>query len=380
MASAAPDAPAPALLETPLGALNRRLGARMVPFAGHALPIQFADGIMAEHRWCRASAALFDVSHMGQIALAGPGADAALEALVPADIVGLPEGRQRYALLMNEAGGIDDDLMVARLGGALHLVVNGAVREADFATIRAAMPTGVTVEPRFERALLALQGPKAVDALARHAPAAAAMRFMDAAAMPVAGAPAIVTRSGYTGEDGFEIALAPADAGRVAEALLAEPEVRPAGLGARDSLRLEAGLCLYGQDLAPDISPVEAGLVWSIGKARRPGGARAGGYRGAARVERELAHGPARLRVGLAPVGRAPVRAGAALYAAEAGGEPVGRVTSGGFGPSVERPIAMGYVPPALAGAGTRLFAEVRGARLELRVHPLPFVPPGFRR
>jgi aminomethyltransferase len=352
----------------------------MVPFAGHALPIQFAEGIMAEHRWCRAAAALFDVSHMGQIALRGAGADAALEALAPADIVGLPEGRQRYALLMNEAGGIDDDLMVARLGGALHLVVNGAVRDADLATIRAAIPAGVSVEARFDRALLALQGPKAADALARHAPSVAAMRFMDAAEVVVAGAPALVTRSGYTGEDGFEIAVEPGDAERVAQALLAEPEVRPAGLGARDSLRLEAGLCLYGQDLDPAVSPVEAGLSWSIGKARRPGGARAGGYRGAARVERELAGGPARLRVGLAPAGRAPVRGGAALFAHEAGGEPVGLVTSGGFGPSVDRPVAMGFVAPALAAPGTALFAEVRGQRLAVAVAPLPFVPPGFRR
>ena len=352
----------------------------MVPFAGHALPIQFADGIMAEHRWCRARAALFDVSHMGQIVLRGAGADAALEALVPADIIGLPDGRQRYALLMNEAGGIDDDLMVARLGGALHLVVNGAVRDADLATIRAAMPAGVAVEARFERALIALQGPRAVDALAPLASATAGMRFMDAAAMAVAGAPALVTRSGYTGEDGFEIALEASDAERVAQALLAQPDVRPAGLGARDSLRLEAGLCLYGQDLAPDVSPVEAALGWSIGKARRPGGARAGGYRGAARVERELAHGPARLRVGLAPAGRAPVRAGAALFAAEAGGAPLGRVTSGGFGPSLDRPVAMGYVPPALAAPGTMLFADVRGQRLAVAVAHLPFVPPGFRR
>jgi aminomethyltransferase len=365
---------------TPLDSLSRAIGARMVPFAGHWLPMQFADGIMAEHRWCRSSAALFDVSHMGQIALHGPGADAALEALTPADIAGLGQGRQRYALLMNADGGVDDDLMVARVGETLRLVVNGAVRDADLATIRAAMPPDVAVEPTFDRALLALQGPKAVDALARHAPPVAAMRFMDAIETPVAGAPALVTRSGYTGEDGFEVALDATDAPRVAEALLAEPEVKPAGLGARDSLRLEAGLCLYGQDLDPGVSPVEAALAWSIGKARRPGGTRAGGYRGAARVGRELAEGAARMRIGLAPAGRAPVRAGAALYAARAGGEAIGVVTSGGFGPTLERPIAMGYAAHALSAPGTPLFAEVRGQRLELAVAPLPFVPPGFRR
>lgn len=374
------EADAPPPRPTPLDALHRALGARMVAFAGHWLPIHYPEGILAEHRWCRDSAALFDVSHMGQILLRGEGADAALEALTPADILGLPEGRQRYALLMNEAGGIDDDLMVARLDGALHLVVNGAVRESDLATIRAAMPAGIAVEPRFERALLALQGPQAEAALLRHAPGVAALRFMDVAALAVAGASAIVSRSGYTGEDGFEIALEAAEAERVARALLAEPEVRPAGLGARDSLRLEAGLCLYGADMDAGVSPVEAGLAWSIGKARRPGGARAGGYRGQARVERELAESPPRVRVGLRPEGRAPVRGGAPLFAGEAGGDPLGLVTSGGFGATLGAPVAMGLVAAAHAAEGGRLFAEVRGQRLPLAVTPLPFVPPRFRR
>lgn len=354
-------------LPTPLIALHRELGGKLVDFAGYLLPVQYPAGIMAEHKHCRAAAALFDVSHMGQVELTGEEADTALEALVPGELLKLGVGRQRYSFLTNEAGGILDDLIVARLPDRLFVVVNAACKSTDIAHLRAKLP-GIAVTELTDRALIALQGPKAVAALARHAPAVAELSFLSIAEMDLAGVPALISRSGYSGEDGFEISL-PADrAEQVARRLLAEPEVMPAGLGARDSLRLEAGLCLYGHDLTPETTPVEAGLTWAIGKRRRA----EGGFPGAAVIQRQLAEGPARRRVGLRPEGRAPVREGAALFDAE--GEPAGSVTSGGFGPTVGGPIAMGYVAAALATPGSRLFAEVRGKRLPVTVAALPFV------
>ncbi|MCJ2037931.1 glycine cleavage system aminomethyltransferase GcvT [Methylobacterium sp. J-059] len=370
------------LLRTPLHALHLRRGARMVPFSGYDMPLHYPAGLLKEHLHTRANAGLFDVSHMGQIALAADDpaeAARALEALIPADIVGLKPGRQRYGLLTDAAGGIRDDLMVGNLGDRLVLVVNAANKAADLAHLRAYLPAAVTATA-LDRALIALQGPKAEATLARIAPQVAAMRFMDAAEVPILGHACLVTRSGYTGEDGFEISLPDVAAEAVAEALLADAAVMPIGLGARDSLRLEAGLCLHGADIGPDTSPVEAGLAWAIPSVRRIGGARAGGFPGDARILAEIAAGPSRRRVGLRPEGRSPVRAGAPLFAEEAGTEPVGTVTSGGFGPSLGAPAAMAMLPVALGTDGTRVFAEVRGQRLPVRVVPLPFVPAGFKR
>ncbi len=378
--------PAPAVdtvppLRTPLYDLHLRLGGRMVPFAGYALPVQYPAGLLREHLHTRAAAGLFDVSHMGQIALhADDPAEAAraLEALVPADILGLKPGRQRYGLLTDAHGGILDDLMVARFADRLVLVVNAANKAADAAHLAAHLPAHVRMEV-LPRALLALQGPGAEAALARLAPGTAAMRFMDARAVTLLGADALVTRSGYTGEDGFEISLPEDAATAVAEALLADPTVLPVGLGARDSLRLEAGLCLHGADIDPTTTPIEAGLAFAIGPARRRGGARAGGFPGAERVLAEMEAGTVRGRVGLLAEGRAPVRAGASLFA-EGEDTAIGHVTSGGFGPSLGAPVAMGYLPSGLASPGTRVFAEVRGQRLPLSVAPLPFRPAGFKR
>ena len=369
-----------ALARTPPHDLHVELGARMVPFAGHEMPVQYPDGVMAEHRHCREAAALFDVSHMGQARLTGEGRAAALEALTPASVAGLATGRQRYALLTDAAGGILDDFMVADQGEALFLVVNAANRAADIAHIRAHLPEGVALEVLEDRALLALQGPEAEAALAPIAPGAGDMRFMDAIAAESGFGTLWISRSGYTGEDGFEISVPAAKAEALARALLAAPGVRPAGLGARDSLRLEAGLCLHGSDIDTGTSPVEAGLGWSIQKVRRRGGAREGGFPGAARILDELESGAPRTRVGLRPEGRAPMRAGTALFAGEAGDEAIGTVTSGGFGPSVGAPIAMGYVASDHAAPGTRLFGEVRGRRLPVTVAPLPFHPTAFKR
>ncbi|MBY0332269.1 MAG: glycine cleavage system aminomethyltransferase GcvT [Acetobacteraceae bacterium] len=366
------------LLETPLGALHRALGGRMVPFAGHAMPVQYSAGIMAEHLHCRAAAALFDVSHMGQAELVGEGAAEALERLTPADVQGLKPGRQRYALLTTEAGGIFDDFMVANLGDRLFLVVNAGRKAEDFARIAAALPAGVALRPLPDRALLALQGPAAVMAIAPLAPALPGLSFMGVAETTVAGIPALASRSGYTGEDGFEISVPAERAEALAKALLALPGVQPAGLGARDSLRLEAGLCLYGNDIGETTSPVEAALTWTIGKRRRM----AWDFPGAARVRAELADGAARLRVGLKPEGRQPARAHTPVHApkGEALGEAVGEVTSGGFGPSANGPVAMGYVARAHAGDGTPLALMVRGRALPARVAPLPFVPHRYPR
>ncbi|MFN3642724.1 MAG: glycine cleavage system aminomethyltransferase GcvT [Gemmobacter sp.] len=370
------------LRRLPLDDLHRRLGARMAAFAGWDMPVQYPAGVLKEHLHCRSAAGLFDVSHMGQVILRAPSgraadAAAALERLVPADLLGLPEGRQRYALFTDGTGGILDDLMVANRGDHLFAVVNAGRAEHDIAHLRAGLP-GVAVEAVADRALLALQGPLAEAALAALVPGVAAMRFMDAAGLDWRGVDLWITRSGYTGEDGYEISVPVVAAGDLARALMALPGVAPVGLGARDSLRLEAGMPLYGHDIDTGTSPVEAGLAWAIQKARRAGGARAGGFPGAARILQELAEGPERLRVGLMPEGRAPMREGTQLF--DPTGTPVGAVTSGGFSPSLDRPVAMGYVAAAHAAPGTALTGEVRGRRLPATVTPLPFRPPTYKR
>jgi aminomethyltransferase len=372
------------LKQTPLHALHLELGAKMVPFAGYEMPVQYPLGVMKEHLHTRARAGLFDVSHMGQVILRGadPAAVAlAFEALMPVAVVGLGVGRQRYGLFTNDTGGILDDLMFANRGDHLYVVVNAACKEADTARMRAALePQGIEVEAIADRALLALQGPASEAVLAGLNPAVAAMKFMDVATVSLAGADCWVSRSGYTGEDGYEISVPVAAAEALARALLAHPDVEPIGLGARDSLRLEAGLCLYGHDIDEGTSPVEGGLTWAIQKARRAGGDRAGGFPGAERVLAELSGGASRARVGLRPDGRAPMREGVELFEAETGGAAVGRVTSGGFGPTVEGPVAMGYVPAALSQPGQKLWGEVRGKRMAVTVATLPFTPANFKR
>ena len=366
------------LKHTPLYDLHCALGARMVAFAGYEMPVQYQSGIIAEHLHTRAKAGLFDVSHMGQIRLRGAAAARALEALVPGDLQGLAPRHMRYTLLLDEAGGILDDLIATRVEDGLMLVVNAARKEADLAHIKAHLDRAVAVEPRFERALLALQGPEAAAILARLAGGLAngveRMAFMSAADATIAGAPCFVTRSGYTGEDGFELSIAAADAARVAEALLKEPEVAPIGLGARDTLRLEAGLCLYGHDIDQTTTPVEAGLSWTIARRRRA----EGGFPGAATLLRQLIEGPSRKRVGIRPDGRAPAREGTAIL--DPAGNPVGRVTSGGFGPSLGAPIAMGYVDAGHAAEGSALALVVRDVPRPAHVAPLPFVPTRYYR
>jgi aminomethyltransferase len=372
-------------MRTPLHALHADLGARMVPFAGYEMPLHYPLGILKEHLRTREAAGLFDVSHMGQIALrarSGDVADAAraLEKLVPMDIVGLAPGRQRYAFFTSPAGGILDDLMVANLSDHLLLVVNAARKAADEVHLHASLSDQCHVEVLDERALLAVQGPKAAAALQRIAPECAQMRFMDVRTVEILGAQCVVARSGYTGEDGFEIA-APADFAReIAEALLEDPAVAPVGLGARDTLRLEAGLCLYGSDIDETTTPVEADLAWAIQTARRRNGAREGGFPGARTILAQLDGGTARRRVGLIPEGRAPVRAGAPLYAAEDAQESIGAVTSGVFGPTVQAPVAMGYLPAKLCTPGTRVFAEVRDKRLPIKVTTTPFITLRYER
>ena len=355
------------LLTTPLDALHRELGGRMVPFAGYAMPVQYPAGIMAEHLHCRAQAGLFDVSHMGQAELVGEDAAAALEQLTPADVQGLKPGRQRYGLLLNEAGGIVDDFMFANLGDRLFLVVNASRKHVDLPLIESVLPRGVKLRALPDRALLALQGP-AVAALIP-----TPMSFMGIMAMEIAGIPVIASRSGYTGEDGLEIAVAADQAEALARALLAMPGVAPIGLGARDSLRLEAGLCLYGSDLDETTSPIEANLTWSIGKRRRM----AWDFRGADVVREHLDHGIARLRVGLRPEGRQPARGHTPI---QQDGAVVGEVTSGGFGPSIGAPIAMGYVTRAAAADGTALDLVVRDKPLAARVAAMPFHPHRYAR
>jgi aminomethyltransferase len=373
------------LKRVPLHATHLALGGKMVPFAGYEMPVQYSAGVLKEHLHTRASAGLFDVSHMGQIVLrpkSGEVGDAAraLERLVPQDILAVAPGRQRYAQFTNEAGGILDDLMVANFGDHLFLVVNAACKAADEAHLRAHLAEACTIEPLTDRALVALQGPKAAEVLGRHAPTIAAMRFMDAGPHRVMGIDCFVSRSGYTGEDGFEISVPAGEVERFATTLLTDPAVLPIGLGARDSLRLEAGLCLYGHDIDAATTPVEGALEWSIQKSRRSGGTRAGGFPGADTILRQFEAGAPRRRVGLRPEGRAPVRENAPLYADATATEPIGTVTSGGFGPSLNAPVAMGYLPAARADEGATVFAEVRGQRLPLRVSPMPFVPHAYKR
>jgi aminomethyltransferase len=373
------------LKRTPLYDLHLDLGAKMVPFAGYEMPVQYPMGVMQEHLHTRAKAGLFDVSHMGQIILrakSGDTADAALalESLVPVDILGLKEGRQRYALFTNNEGGILDDLMVANRGDHLFLVVNAACKEADAAHLAAHLSGACEIEVITDRALLALQGPDAEAALAAHVPAVANMAFMDVIIAPSAFGDLWISRSGYSGEDGYEISVANDQAAALTRALLADDRVAPIGLGARDSLRLEAGLCLYGSDLDTATTPVEAALNWAMQKSRRAGGDREGGFPGAARILAELANGPARLRIGLLPEGRAPMRAETPLFASESGGEPIGTVTSGAFGPSIGRPMSMGYIATEHSAAGTQIWGEVRGKRLPAVVTAMPFRPAGYKR
>lgn len=366
------------LARTPLHDLHMELGGKMVPFAGYEMPVQYPSGIMEEHKHTRNQAGLFDVSHMGQVRLTGADAAAALETLVPVDIIGLGEMRQRYALFTNDAGGVLDDLMVTNAGDHLFLVVNAACKAQDIARLQTRIGGRCTVEPLEDRALLALQGPGAGAVMARLAPQTATQLFMTAATVDLAGVECFVARSGYTGEDGFEISVPASAAETLARLLLAEDEVAPIGLGARDSLRLEAGLCLYGHDMDEATTPVEASLVWAISKARRADGARAGGFPGAEVILNQLAEGVTRKRVGIRPDGRAPVREGAEL--ADRSGRPIGIVTSGGFGPTVGAPVAMGYVETGMAKADTGIDAVVRGKSIPVTVTKMPFVEQRYYR
>jgi aminomethyltransferase len=374
-----------ALQRTPLHALHAELGARMVPFAGYEMPLHYPPGILKEHLHTRAAAGLFDVSHMGQIALrplSGDVADAAraLEQLVPMDIVDLKPGRQRYAFFTSASGCILDDLMVANLGDHLLLVVNAARKTADEVHLHASLSAKCSVEALSDRALLALQGPEAAAALERIAPECTQMNFLDVRTLELLGAKCLVARSGYTGEDGFEISCHADIAREIAEALLQNSAVAPVGLGARDSLRIEAGLCLYGADIDETTTPVEADLAWAIPASRRSNGSREGGFPGAPIILEQLDSGTERRRVGIAPADRVPVRAGALLYFAEDAKEPVGVVTSGVFGPSVQMPVAIGYLPTELSTPGTRIFAEVRDKRLAVDVTGLPFIVTKYAR
>ncbi len=357
----------------PLDSWHRAQGARMVSFAGYSMPIQY-EGIMAEHRWTRESAGLFDVSHMGQLTLSGAGVERGLESLLPADLAILKEGRNRYSLLLTETGGIIDDLMLTKRGDHVYMVVNGATKHGDIEHMQSKLPAGVVLDHMREQALLALQGPKAVDALSRIAPGVQELGFMTAGAFDLGGTRAWISRSGYTGEDGFEISVEANRVEAVAALLLDQPEVKPIGLGARDSLRLEAGLPLYGHDLDTDTTPVEADLVFALSKRRRE----QGGFPGWERITAELANGPLRKRVGLLVEGRQPVREGAMVVDDE--GSEIGKVTSGGFSPSLEAPIAMAYVPTALSQPGTPIRVAQRGKIFEAKVAPMPFVPHRYHR
>ncbi|WPG40026.1 glycine cleavage system aminomethyltransferase GcvT [Variovorax sp. EBFNA2] len=379
------------LLKTPLYDLHVELGARMVPFAGYSMPVQYPAGLMAEHKHTRDAAGLFDISHMGQLRLVGPDAAAAFETLMPVDVVDLPAGKQRYGLLLNDEGGILDDLMFFNEGhGSLFVIVNGACKVADIAHIQQKIGARCEVQPLPDHALLALQGPQAAATLARLSPGIERFVFMTGGAVQIGGIPAFVTRSGYTGEDGFEISVAGKDADALARLLLAQPEVKPVGLGARNSLRLEAGLCLYGNDIDTTTTPVEASLNWAIQKVRRAGGAREGGFPGAAKVLAQLAavaSGAAghtdhetltRKRVGLVALERIPVRDGTLLQSLE--GQDIGTVTSGLLGPTADRCVAMGYVAAAFAEPGTRVQAIVRGKPVPMEVSTMPFVPTRYYR
>ncbi len=357
------------LRTVPLDALHRSLGAKMVGFAGYALPVQYGPGVMAEHLQTRNKASLFDVSHMGQFSLHGAGAAKALEALVPSDIQGLAPGKQRYTVMLNEAGGIVDDLMVANYGDRLVIVANASRKEIDGHTLAERMPADVTLEQHPQRALLALQGPAAGAVMQALCPEAAALRFLGVVEATIGGATVWISRSGYSGEDGFEISVREEAVEALAQALLAHPDVLPAGLGARDSLRLEAGLCLYGQDIDELTTPVEANLTWTLGKRRRE----EGNYPGALPIRDQLEHGPTRLRVGIRPTGRAPARSETAILAPD--GTAAGSVTSGGFSPTLGAPIAMGYVRTELAAVGTELGLLIRQETQPAQVAALPFVP-----
>ena len=357
----------------PLDSWHRARGARMVSFAGYSMPIQF-EGIIAEHRWTRESAGLFDVSHMGQLIIAGAGAEKGLESLLPGDLAILKEGRLRYSLLLTEDAGILDDLMVTRRGDHFYMVVNGATKAADIEHLCAQLPAGVVLDHMKEQALLALQGPKAIEALSRVAPGVEELTFMTGGAFQLGGRPAWISRSGYTGEDGFEISVPAAVVAQVADLLAEQPEVKPIGLGARDSLRLEAGLPLYGHDLDPATTPIEADLGFAISKRRRA----EGGFPGWLRISKEMEQGTIRRRVGLAVLGRQPVREGALVVDSE--GNEVGKVTSGGFSPMLEAPIAMAYVPTASAEAGGTVTLAQRGKIFEARIVPMPFVPHRYHR
>lgn len=382
--NAAPAASLPTLQRLPLHEFHLAHGARMDPFAGWSMPIHYELGILAEHRHTRSAAGLFDVSHMGQIivrARTGDNRDAALalESLIPADLVSLGPGRQRYGFFTTPSGGISDDLMIANLGSHFYLVVNAATASTDAEHLRRHLSAHCSVELLSGRALLAIQGPRACAALAALVPMVAAMRFMDADVFSIGGASCYVTRSGYTGEDGFEISVPTAAALAVAEQLMDQPGVKLIGLGARDSLRLESGLCLYGHDLSEETTPVEAGLEWAIGSARRSGGAREAGFPGSAIILSQLSQGASRKRVGLKGQAR-PVREGAPIFADDVSTVAVGRVTSGTFAPTLQYPVAMGYVACALARSGTRLYADVRGQRIPLTLSSMPFVPHRYRR
>jgi aminomethyltransferase len=368
------------LLTTPLHALHLELGARMVPFAGYSMPVQYPAGLMAEHKHTREAAGLFDVSHMGQLRLVGPDAAAALETLMPVDVQGLGLHKQRYGLLLGEAGGILDDLMFVNRGEDLFLIVNGACKQADIAHIQQHIGQRCQVIPMPEQALLALQGPQAAAVLRRVAPAALDLVFMTGKAIEIAGIPCYITRSGYTGEDGFEISVPGLQAESLARLLLAQPEVQPIGLGARNSLRLEAGLCLYGNDMDTTTTPVEAALTWAIQKVRRSGGARAGGFLGADAVLGQLDHPSTltRRRVGLIATERVPVREPSVLENLD--GQQVGVITSGLLSPTLNQPVALGYVQPDYADADTELFAMVRGKPVPMKVAATPFVPTRYHR
>ena len=368
------------LLTTPLNALHIELGARMVPFAGYSMPVQYPAGLVAEHHHTRTAAGLFDVSHMGQLCLSGPDAAAAFESLMPVDVIGLGLHKQRYGLLLNDEGGIIDDLMFVNRGEDIFVIVNGACKHGDLAHVQARIGSRCTITPQFDRALLALQGPQAVTALARLLPGAQQLVFMTGMPFTWEGAELYVTRSGYTGEDGFEISLPASSADAFARALLAQPEVKPIGLGARNSLRLEAGLCLYGNDIDTTTTPVEANLNWAMQKVRRTGGARAGGFPGADKVLAQLdGTQPAqRLRVGLVGLERVPVREHVELH--NDAGQKVGEVTSGLLAPTADKPIALAYVQAEYAAVGTRLNAMVRGKAVPMEVSPLPFVPNRYHR
>jgi aminomethyltransferase len=375
----------PQLKRTPLHHLHVELGARFVPFAGYEMPINFPNGILKEHLHTRAAAGLFDVSHMGQLAVypreqGALNAARALESLLPVDVLGLDEGRARYALFTNFAGGILDDLIIANRSDHFALVVNASRKDADEAHLRTSISESCIIKRLDDRALLALQGPLAQSVLARFSPAVASMHFMEVRTLAILGVDCVVSRSGYTGEDGFEISVPAAQAQSLARKLLEDSNVAPIGLGARDSLRLEAGLCLYGSDLDAGTTPVEAGLEWTIQKSRRRGGAREGAFPGADVILTQLASGSARRRVGLRSKERTPVRGGMSLYPEAGAQTPLGQVTSGGFGPTVNAPVAMGYVASAASKPGTALFADVRGKRVPVEVSELPFVKLSYKR